>query len=218
MVSCLKRYTPRRRCAATAPAAAASSACGAPTPRLPACLRLPSARCGGGGPPRLFQGFSCSAAKQGTRLQSCRRPTLDPPPTVQLRCRRFLALSRAKLYWMVPQWGASAEQVPVETQLLLLELEVRQRRPRQLPCPAVEPGLAGLRLLHRSNIFASVAASSGFRQSAGRRWLRPAGAPDRPRCLPHLAAPAAPPRPPRRQPAGACGERRRVGARQQLFG
>lgn len=45
-------------------------------------------------------------------------------PCSQLRCRRFLALARAKLYWMVPCWGGpTAEQLPVETQLLLLELE-----------------------------------------------------------------------------------------------
>ncbi|PRW56188.1 raffinose synthase [Chlorella sorokiniana] len=42
----------------------------------------------------------------------------------RLRCRRFLALARAKLYWMVPCCGGpAAEQLPVETQLLLLELE-----------------------------------------------------------------------------------------------
>lgn len=35
-----------------------------------------------------------------------------------------MALSRAKLYWMVPSWGAAAKELPVETQLLLLELEV----------------------------------------------------------------------------------------------
>ena len=42
----------------------------------------------------------------------------------QLRCRRFLALARCKLYWMAPAWGTSPWEVPVETQLLLFELEV----------------------------------------------------------------------------------------------
>ncbi|KAI7843001.1 hypothetical protein COHA_003334 [Chlorella ohadii] len=41
----------------------------------------------------------------------------------QLRCRRFLALPKTSLYWMSPRWGTTAEQVPVETQFLLLELE-----------------------------------------------------------------------------------------------
>lgn len=54
------------------------------------------------------------------------RPTapLPAPATMQLRCRRFLALARVKLYWMCPAWGTAAEQLPVETQLALLELEV----------------------------------------------------------------------------------------------
>lgn len=38
-----------------------------------------------------------------------------------LQGRRFLALSKAKQYWMVPAWGSSAAEVPIETQLLLLE-------------------------------------------------------------------------------------------------
>ncbi|KAL4457908.1 hypothetical protein ABPG75_012773 [Micractinium tetrahymenae] len=41
----------------------------------------------------------------------------------KLHCRRFLALARCKLYWMSPAWGASPQEVPVETQLLLFELK-----------------------------------------------------------------------------------------------
>lgn len=52
------------------------------------------------------------------------RPRTPRPTHPQLRCRRFMALSRAKLYWMVPSWGSAAGELPVETQLLLLELEV----------------------------------------------------------------------------------------------
>ncbi|KAG7669440.1 hypothetical protein Ndes2526B_g05771 [Nannochloris sp. 'desiccata'] len=40
----------------------------------------------------------------------------------ELRCSNFLALARAKLYWMLPVWGKSIAEIPVETQLLLLEL------------------------------------------------------------------------------------------------
>lgn len=53
-------------------------------------------------------------------------------PCSQLRCRRFLALARCKLYWMAPVWGRSAQEVPVETQLLLFELEVGELVPA---CP-----------------------------------------------------------------------------------
>lgn len=50
---------------------------------------------------------------------------------LQLVCTRFLALARAKLYWMIPKWGGPysphtsppAADLPVETQFLLLELE-----------------------------------------------------------------------------------------------
>jgi hypothetical protein len=40
----------------------------------------------------------------------------------QLNCINFMALARAKLYWMLPLWGKTTENVPIETQLLLLEL------------------------------------------------------------------------------------------------
>lgn len=42
--------------------------------------------------------------------------------SMQLACTRFVALARAKLYWMVPAWGTCAGDLPVETQLLLTEL------------------------------------------------------------------------------------------------
>jgi raffinose synthase len=41
---------------------------------------------------------------------------------VQLSCERFVALARAKLYWCVPSWGTAAADLPVETQMLLLDL------------------------------------------------------------------------------------------------
>ncbi|KAL4457682.1 hypothetical protein ABPG75_012547 [Micractinium tetrahymenae] len=40
----------------------------------------------------------------------------------KLRASRFLALGRTSLWWCTPAWGTSAEQVPEETQFLLLEL------------------------------------------------------------------------------------------------
>ena len=41
---------------------------------------------------------------------------------MQLRCRRFLACARCKLWWMTPEWGQRAQQVPPETQFMLVEL------------------------------------------------------------------------------------------------
>ena len=39
-----------------------------------------------------------------------------------LRCKRLLACARVKLWWMQPSWGSRGEDVPPETQFLLLEL------------------------------------------------------------------------------------------------
>ena len=40
----------------------------------------------------------------------------------EISCTHFMALARAKLYWMLPAWGKSTAGIPVETQLMLLEL------------------------------------------------------------------------------------------------
>ncbi|KAK9838974.1 hypothetical protein WJX74_007030 [Apatococcus lobatus] len=40
----------------------------------------------------------------------------------QLRCERFLAAARCKLWWMTPEWGTRAAHLPPETQFLLLKL------------------------------------------------------------------------------------------------
>lgn len=41
---------------------------------------------------------------------------------MQLSCERFLALAKSSLYWMSPMYGATASEVPRETQFLLLQL------------------------------------------------------------------------------------------------
>ena len=41
---------------------------------------------------------------------------------LQLHCKRFLACARCKLWWMTPEWGQHAHEIPPETQFLLLEL------------------------------------------------------------------------------------------------
>lgn len=40
-----------------------------------------------------------------------------------LRCRRWLACARNKLWWMTPEWGNQTTPLPPETQFLLCELE-----------------------------------------------------------------------------------------------
>jgi hypothetical protein len=39
-----------------------------------------------------------------------------------LRCNRWLACARNKMWWMTPEWGTSGRELPPETQFLLLEL------------------------------------------------------------------------------------------------
>jgi raffinose synthase len=39
-----------------------------------------------------------------------------------VRCQRYLALARNKLWWMTPEWGTSLDAMPPETQFLLGEL------------------------------------------------------------------------------------------------
>ena len=40
-----------------------------------------------------------------------------------MACTKFVASARCKLWWMTPAWGSSGEDVPAETQFLLMELE-----------------------------------------------------------------------------------------------
>ncbi|KAL4423582.1 hypothetical protein ABPG77_004622 [Micractinium sp. CCAP 211/92] len=40
-----------------------------------------------------------------------------------LHCKRWLCCARNKLWWMTPEWGKSARELPPETQFLLAELE-----------------------------------------------------------------------------------------------
>jgi raffinose synthase len=44
-------------------------------------------------------------------------------PLGLLRCKRWLACARNKLWWMTPEWGSVGSELPPETQFLLLELE-----------------------------------------------------------------------------------------------
>lgn len=41
----------------------------------------------------------------------------------QVKFTRFLAAARKKLWWMTPEWGTQSDDLPPETQFLLLELE-----------------------------------------------------------------------------------------------
>ncbi|PSC76674.1 galactinol-sucrose galactosyltransferase 2 [Micractinium conductrix] len=40
-----------------------------------------------------------------------------------LHCKRWLCCARNKLWWMTPEWGRTARELPPETQFLLAELE-----------------------------------------------------------------------------------------------
>jgi raffinose synthase len=38
-------------------------------------------------------------------------------PLGRLRCRRWMCCARNKLWWMTPEWGTSAGELPPETQV-----------------------------------------------------------------------------------------------------
>lgn len=40
----------------------------------------------------------------------------------KLLCNRWIAASRQKLWWMVPSWGSTCDEIPEETQFLLLRM------------------------------------------------------------------------------------------------
>lgn len=42
---------------------------------------------------------------------------------LQLKSKRYLACARCKLWWMTPEWGRTAADLPPETQFLLVEVE-----------------------------------------------------------------------------------------------
>lgn len=44
-------------------------------------------------------------------------------PLGVLRCKRWLACARNKLWWMTPEWGVRGRDLPPETQFLLMELD-----------------------------------------------------------------------------------------------
>ena len=58
----------------------------------------------------------------GARLQRTGAPYHRLRLAQTLRCKRLLACARVKLWWMQPSWGSRGEDVPPETQFLLLEL------------------------------------------------------------------------------------------------
>jgi raffinose synthase len=58
----------------------------------------------------------------GARLQRSGAPYHRLRLAQTLRCKRLLACARVKLWWMQPSWGSRGEDVPPETQFLLLEL------------------------------------------------------------------------------------------------
>jgi hypothetical protein len=61
---------------------------------------------------------------------------LPPASASQVRCKRYMALGRNKLWWMTPEWGSTLEGMPPETQFLLLELQ--EGGPYVLVLPLIE--------------------------------------------------------------------------------
>jgi len=77
----------------------------------------------------LPEGFSPSEERRGSGsalvldFQSDEKQSLVDTAVGQLHCHQLLACARCKLWWMTPEWGSSAEDVPPETQFLLTEVE-----------------------------------------------------------------------------------------------
>lgn len=91
--------------------------------------------CRGGRAYRHLTRVGVHAHKQDPRgtflsLRTQRAASEHLVPVGRLGCKRFLACARQKLWWMNPEWGSSAAEIPNETQFLLF----------QLGDPAAEPG------------------------------------------------------------------------------
>jgi len=56
----------------------------------------------------------------------------------ELRCSRLLSCGRCKLWWMTPEWGNKAKDIPPETQFLLTEIE--EGGPYALILPLISEG------------------------------------------------------------------------------
>eukprot|EP00291_Cryptomonas_curvata_P010986 CAMPEP_0172195826 /NCGR_PEP_ID=MMETSP1050-20130122/26443_1 /TAXON_ID=233186 /ORGANISM="Cryptomonas curvata, Strain CCAP979/52" /LENGTH=216 /DNA_ID=CAMNT_0012871971 /DNA_START=1 /DNA_END=647 /DNA_ORIENTATION=- len=54
----------------------------------------------------------------------------------KLKCDRFLACVRQKLWWMVPTWGSRAGDISCEAQFLLLRLKPNDQNSSATPAPA----------------------------------------------------------------------------------
>eukprot|EP00892_Ulva_mutabilis_P009614 jgi/Ulvmu1/7024/UM033_0083.1 len=75
---------------------------------------------------RLSQGLKHSVDSDGDLIlgYSTDAPTASVDVSLgQVNCTRWMACARNKLWWMTPEWGTSMDQLPTETQFLLLEHE-----------------------------------------------------------------------------------------------
>eukprot|EP00961_Rhodomonas_salina_P050231 674692-Rhodomonas_salina.3 len=44
-----------------------------------------------------------------------------------LNCDRFLAVCRQKLWWVIPVWGSKSDEIPAETQFLLVRIDNKSK-------------------------------------------------------------------------------------------
>lgn len=86
---------------------------------------------------------------------------------------RFMACARCKLWWMTPEWGASMDSLPPETQFLLVEL--REGGPYAVLLPLLDKGFRGTLRPTRGKGKAShltLRVESGAREVKGQQWDR----------------------------------------------
>ena len=101
------------------------------------------------------------------------RPPPSPPPCALLCPQlapgtRFLALGRTSLWWMTPAWGASAAELPVETQFLLVEVD--PGREYALLLPLIDGGAFRATLRPAGGNWVGLCVESGSPEVTAAAW------------------------------------------------
>lgn len=108
---------------------------------------FPLAKVAGGYEGHARCGFCCLGPCFCSHCQTAPTPCANPPPC-QLCCSRFVAGARNKLWWQMPRWGSTSQDITPETQVHRLAADLA------LPSPAClrrAPGTLRRRLLPHDN-------------------------------------------------------------------
>lgn len=127
-------------------------------------------------------------------------PAAPLPPHLQLHCQRWLCCARNKLWWMTPEWGKTARELPPETQVRRAGWPGEPGRCRGCSTVWLVSGLwiawaacmpLSPSLLYSPSLVAPTAPTATvFACGAGGRQLRLHPTPHQPAEVPRHAAPA----------------------------